>query len=173
MNQFILDLFGKLQSTFGIIILILVLLEWILLTVTKKMESHKEGFVNVISYLIEGIPYILFGKILIVGTMLYLYEYRLFTLGYDWYVWILGYVLYDFMFYFLHYVGHKVRFFWCIHGVHHTAEEMKMTVAVRGSFLIFLHMPHTVIWLPFLGFDPFMILIIEQIANLYLSLIHI
>ncbi|KAA1246369.1 sterol desaturase family protein [Aquimarina sp. RZ0] len=167
MNESILILLDKLRSTLGIVIILLVIVEWSILTITRKIESHKEGFVNITSYPIEGIPYILFGKVVILGTMAWLYEHRLFTLGYGWYVWLLGYILYDFMFYFLHYIGHKVRFFWCIHGVHHTAEEMKMTVAVRGSFLIFIHMPHTIIWLPFLGFDPFMILIIEQVANLY------
>ncbi len=162
--QIVLD---KFQSISGIIVLTLVAIEWIVLFLTKKIESHKEGVVNILSYMLESIPYILFGKIIILGTMMWVYEHRIFTLGYEWYVWILAYVIYDFVFYALHYMGHKVRFFWCIHGVHHTAEEMKLTVAVRGSFLIFLHMPHTILWLPILGFDPFMIFIIELIANLY------
>lgn len=167
MNETVLSFLESLRSISGLIIVFLVLLEWGILLYTRKIESNKEGFVNIISYFIEGIPYILFGKILIIGTMMWVYEHRLFTLGYSWYIWVLAYVAYDFMFYVLHYLGHKVRFFWCIHGVHHTAEEMKTTVAVRGSFLIFIHMPHTILWLPILGFDPLMILIVEQIANLY------
>lgn len=58
--------------------------------------------------------------------MLWSYSHRLFTLGFD-----------DFMLWFVHLIGHQVRFFWCIHGVHHTAEEMKMSVTIRGSFLGF------------------------------------
>ncbi|MDY8135935.1 sterol desaturase family protein [Aquimarina sp. 2201CG5-10] len=167
MNEAILELLDKFQSISGILVISLIVIEWVILLFTKKIESNKEGFVNLISYAIEAIPYVLFGKIVILGTMMWVYEYRVFTLGYEWYIWILAYVLYDFMFYLMHFIGHKVRFFWCIHGVHHTAKEMKTTVAVRGSFLIFIHMPHTILWLPFLGFDPFMILIIELIANLY------
>ncbi len=167
MNEAIQILEDKLQGIFGIVIIFLVIIEWVVLFITKHIKSHKEGGVNIISYLLQSIPYVLLGRIVILGGMLWVYEYRLFTLGYDWYIWILAYLLYDFMFYVLHFLGHKVRFFWCIHGVHHTAEEMKLTVAVRGSFLIFLHMPHTVIWLPILGFDPFMIFIVEAIANLY------
>ncbi len=167
MNEAIQIALEKSQSASGILIITLVVIEWIVLFLTKKIESHKEGVVNILSYVLESIPYIFFGKILILGTMMWVYNHRLFTLGYEWYIWVLAYVLYDFMFYALHFLGHKVRFFWCIHGVHHTAEEMKMTVAVRGSFMIFIHMPHTILWLPILGFDPFMIFIIELIANLY------
>ncbi|WP_025662996.1 sterol desaturase family protein [Aquimarina megaterium] len=167
MNETIQIWLDKFQSISGIVIITLVVIEWVILFITRKIESHKEGVVNIVSYILESIPYIFLGKIVILGIMMWGYEYRLFTLGYEWYIWVLAYFLYDFMFYVLHFIGHKIRFFWCIHGVHHTAEEMKLTVAVRGSFLIFLHMPHTILWLPLLGFDPFMIFIIELIANLY------
>lgn len=160
-------LLGKMQSVFGYIVLGLVVLEWVILVVTRKMESNREGWVNIFSYVLDSIPPIFLGKVLIFGAMMWLYEYRLFTLGYAWYIWILAYFVYDFMFWLIHYLGHQVRFFWCIHGVHHTAEEMKLTVAVRGSFLGILHMPLTIIPLPLLGFDPFMLFIVEAIARLY------
>lgn len=159
--------FENFGSTSGIIFVSLVALEWIILAVTKKIESHKEGVVNLLSYMIELTPYMLLGNIVIFGFMNWGYQYRLFTLGYDWYVWVLCYLLYDLFFYTTHYLGHQVRFFWCIHGVHHTAEEMKLTVAVRGSFVGILLTPHNILWLPFLGFDPFMVLIIDSIASLY------
>ncbi|SHL44755.1 Sterol desaturase/sphingolipid hydroxylase, fatty acid hydroxylase superfamily [Chitinophaga jiangningensis] len=158
---------GKMQGVFGYVVLGLVVLEWVILVLTRKMESNREGWVNIFSYVLDSIPPIFLGKILIFGTMMWLYEYRLFTLGYAWYIWILAYFVYDFMFWLIHYLGHKVRFFWCIHGVHHTAEEMKLTVAVRGSFLGILHMPLTILGLPLLGFDPFMLFIVEAIARLY------
>ncbi len=167
MNESIGLLFGKLSNIFGIIVLLLITIEWIILWVSNKMESHKEGWVNLFSYALESIPYLFLGRIVIFGSMLFIYQYRIFTLGFEWYVWILAYFLYDFMFYVVHFFGHQMRFFWCIHGVHHTAKEMKLTVAVRGSFLGFLHSPHTVIWLPILGFDPYIIFIVEAIARLY------
>ncbi len=72
-----------------------------------------------------------------------------------------------FFFYIIHLLGHKVRLFWCIHGVHHTAEEMKLSVAVRGSFIDIILTPHNIIWLPLLGFDPFMVLIVDGVARMY------
>ncbi|WP_211092797.1 sterol desaturase family protein [Chitinophaga varians] len=160
-------LLGKMQTVFGYIVLGLVILEWVILVISKKMESNREGWVNVVSYVLDSFPYFFLGKFVVFGTMMWMYEYRFFTLGYAWYIWILAYLTYDFMFWLVHYLGHKVRFFWCIHGVHHTAEEMKLTVAVRGSFLGILHIPLTVIALPVLGFDPFMIFICEAVARLY------
>ncbi|SFD62448.1 Sterol desaturase/sphingolipid hydroxylase, fatty acid hydroxylase superfamily [Chitinophaga sp. CF118] len=167
MNNALVMLLGKLQGVFGYIVLGLVIIEWIVLVVTKKMESNKEGWVNVLCYVLESVPYFFLSKVVIFGTMMWMYEHRFFTLGNAWYIWILAYLVYDFMFWLVHFLGHKVRFFWCIHGVHHTAEEMKLTVAVRGSFFGILHIPLTVIWLPILGFDPFMIFIAEAIARLY------
>ncbi|MCW3464208.1 sterol desaturase family protein [Chitinophaga nivalis] len=160
-------LLGKIQSVFGYIVLSMVVVEWVVLVISKKMESNREGWVNVLSYVLDTIPYFLLGKIVIFGTMVWMYDMRFFTLGYAWYIWIIAYLVYDFMFWLVHLLGHQVRFFWCIHGVHHTAEEMKLSVAVRGSFVGFLHIPLTIIWLPILGFDPFMLFIVEAIAKLY------
>lgn len=159
-------LFEDLQGTFAIIFIVLVAVEWIALAITKKIQSNKSGFINLLSYFVELIPYF-FIDFLFWGFMIWSYQYRIFSLGHAWYVWILCYIVYDFLFYVIHYLGHQVRFFWCIHGVHHTAEEMKLTVAVRGSFFGFLLTPHNTIWLPLLGFDPFMVLIIDGIAKLY------
>ncbi|WP_024740268.1 sterol desaturase family protein [Tenacibaculum maritimum] len=165
-------LFEQLESKLAFIFLFSVVLEWVILVINNKINSNKSGFVNLLSYFVELLPYFILD-VFFFGIMLWLYNYRLFDLGTSWYVWVLCYVLYDLLFYIIHYLGHRVRFFWCIHGVHHTAEEMKMTVAVRGSFLGFLLTPHNTIWLPLLGFDPFMVLIIDGIAKIYGLFEHI
>ncbi|CAA0226089.1 sterol desaturase family protein [Tenacibaculum maritimum] len=165
-------LFEQLESKLAFIFLFSVVLEWVILVINNKINSNKSGFVNLLSYFVELLPYFILD-VFFFGIMLWLYNYRLFDLGTSWYVWVLCYVLYDLLFYIIHYLGHRVRFFWCIHGVHHTAEEMKMTVAVRGSFLGFLLTPHNTIWLPLLGFDPFMVLIVDGIAKIYGLFEHI
>ncbi|CAA0152524.1 sterol desaturase family protein [Tenacibaculum maritimum] len=165
-------LFEQLESKLAFIFLFSVVLEWVILVINNKINSNKSGFVNLLSYFVELLPYFVLD-VFFFGIMLWLYNYRLFDLGTSWYVWVLCYVLYDLLFYIIHYLGHRVRFFWCIHGVHHTAEEMKMTVAVRGSFLGFLLTPHNTIWLPLLGFDPFMVLIVDGIAKIYGLFEHI
>ncbi|BDD03803.1 sterol desaturase family protein [Aureibacter tunicatorum] len=167
MGQALELLLDTLNNRLAIVMLCMVALEWLFLAVRKCIKSHKEGLVNLLSYVIESLLYIFLGPILLYGFMVWIYQYRIFTLGYEWYIWVIAFLLYDFMFYAVHYLGHKVRLFWCIHGVHHTAREMKLTVAVRGSFLGFFHTPLTIIFLPVLGFDPFMIYIVETFGKFY------
>ncbi|RBW56754.1 sterol desaturase family protein [Tenacibaculum sp. E3R01] len=163
---------GQLQHM-SLIVLILMLVEWGILIITNYVESKKEGIVSIISYLIQSIPYFLLSKVMIVGTMFWLYEHRFFDLNFEWYVWIVGYLLYDFTVFFIHFLGHKVRVLWCIHGVHHTAEDMNLTVVARGSIFDFVFTPFNFIWLPILGFHPLMIFIIEPIARLYATYSHL
>lgn len=170
--ELIETLLGKLQYM-SLIVLILMLVEWILLLITNFVEDKKEGIVSIISYLVQSIPYFLLSKIMIVGTMFWLYEHRLFNLGFQWYYWIAAFLVYDFMVFFIHFLGHKIRFLWCIHGVHHTAEDMNLTVVARGSIFDFFFTPFNFIFLPILGFHPLMIFVIEPIARLYASYVHI
>lgn len=160
-------IFGDLSYTLRFVVYGFIVLEWLVLWWSKKMESHKEGWVNMFSYGIESLPYLIFGRIVIFGIMQFTYEHRFFSMGSEWYVWILAFLVYDLAFYIVHFLGHQVRLFWCIHGVHHTAEEMKLTVAIRGSFLGFLLSPHTILWLPLFGFNPFMIFIVDSISRFY------
>ncbi|CAL2085009.1 sterol desaturase family protein [Tenacibaculum sp. 190524A05c] len=157
----------------SLIVLVLMLLEWGILIFSNYIESKKEGVVSIVSYLVQSIPYFLLSKVLIVGVMFGLYNFRIFELGFEWYYWIIAYLLYDFTVFFIHFLGHKVRFLWCIHGVHHTAEEMNLTVVARGSIFDVFFTPFNFIWLPILGFHPFMIFVIEPIARLYATLTHI
>ncbi len=166
------NLVGQLEHM-SVIVLILMLVEWGILILTNFVERKKEGVVSIVSYLVQSIPYFLLSKVFIVGTMFLLYEYKLFNLGFQWYVWVIAYFLYDFTVFFIHYLGHKVRVLWCIHGVHHTAEDMNLTVVARGSIFDVFFTPFNFIWLPLLGFHPLMIFIIEPVARLYATLTHV
>jgi len=156
----------------SVIVLVLMIIELVILFITNYVEKKKEGLVSILSYLIQSIPYFLLSKVFIVGSMFWLYEHRLFDMNFKWYSWILAFLLYDFTVFFIHFLGHKVRILWCIHGVHHTAEEMNLTVVARGSIFDVFFTPFNFIWLPILGFHPFMIFVIEPIARLYATLSH-
>jgi len=156
----------------SVIVLVLMIVELVILFITNYVEKKKEGLVSIISYLVQSVPYFLLGKIFIVGTMFFLYEHRVFDMNFKWYSWVLAFLLYDFTVFFIHFLGHKVRVLWCIHGVHHTAEEMNLTVVARGSIFDVFFTPFNFIWLPILGFHPFMIFVIEPIARLYATLSH-
>jgi sterol desaturase/sphingolipid hydroxylase (fatty acid hydroxylase superfamily) len=57
--------------------------------------------------------------------------------------------------------------------VHHQPKEMKLSVGFRGSFLDFLMTPHNIIWMPLLGFNPVMVLVVDAFAKMYGVLVHI
>ena len=159
---------SKMAPTFMTIVsLIIVILEWITLTMTKKIESHKEGIINIYSAALTYIPIFITNKLITISLMFWVYQYRLFYLKFDWYVWILAYIGYDFMSYVIHYLSHRVRLFWCIHTVHHSPKEMKASVAFRGSFAEFILAPHLILWLPILGFHPLLIIIVDGVGQLY------
>ena len=163
---------SKLTQNSAIFVYSIILVEWLFLWRIQIIKKHKETVVNLFSYFIESIPYLLLGPIVILGIMNFSYSIRIFTFGTEWYVWVLAFFALDFGRWFIHFLGHKVRLFWCIHGVHHTPKEMSFSVTVRGSFLGFLLSPHSFIWLPLLGFNPIMVIIVDTICRVYVVLEH-
>lgn len=67
-------------------------------------------------------------------------------------VWVLGFVLYDFCYYWLHRLSHEVNFLWAAHVVHHSSEEYNLTTALRqtsGGILGWVfYLPMAVIGIP-------------------------
>ncbi|NLR93796.1 sterol desaturase family protein [Flammeovirga agarivorans] len=166
------DFSTNLKGKSAIFVYSIIFIEWFFLWRIQVIKKHKETLVNIFSYVIESLPYLLLGPIVILGIMNFTYEHRIFTLGTEWYVWLAAFLLLDFGRWFIHFLGHKIRILWCIHGVHHTPKEMSFSVTVRGSFLGILLSPHSFIWLPILGFNPFLVLIVDTICRVYVVLEH-
>jgi sterol desaturase/sphingolipid hydroxylase (fatty acid hydroxylase superfamily) len=117
----------------------------------------------------------LFTKALIFGIYTFLYEnFRFFTLDMSqWWVWVLAFFADDFSYYWFHREAHLIRWFWASHKVHHSSEKYNLATALRqtwtgnasGSFVFYL-------WMPFVGFNPIVILTMQQISLLYQYWIH-
>ncbi|MCV6638679.1 sterol desaturase family protein [Candidatus Albibeggiatoa sp. nov. NOAA] len=152
--------------------IVIVAVEWLVLARLRRIEQHREGWVNIFCGAASFFPVFLLNIIIIMTVMFAFYEMRLFDLGLDWYVWILAYIAYDFMSFIVHLASHKVRLLWCMHSVHHSPKEMKASVSFRGSFADFLVTPHTTLWLPLLGFHPFMVILMEGVGLLYGIFLH-
>lgn len=167
MEKLLAPLADTLPMYVSIAAVVVVALEWIALTLVEKVDSHKEGWVNVAGAALSFLPTFAINALLSVVIMFWLYQFRLFDLGLQWWVWILAYVAYDFMSFTIHLASHKVRILWCMHSVHHSPKEMKASVSFRGSWADFLVTPHTTLWLPLLGFHPLMIMIVEGLGMIY------
>jgi len=169
-----LEFFAEnLPKTLTIVILTIVVIEWIGLTLLNKIERQKESWVNVFSAGLAFIPIFLITKIVFLVIMFWAYENRFFHFEFEWYSWIFAWIIYDFSFWLMHFLSHKVRLLWCLHNVHHSAKEMKLSVGFRGSLFDVFLVPHTFIWLPILGFHPFLVLIVDAVGKLYGVAVHI
>lgn len=156
------------------LLFLLIFAELLVLWLRKRWSTKKESWVSVASFGLGLLPYYAFFAVLQFEIMTWLYDHaRLFTLGGAWYVWILAFIAYDLAWWLVHFAAHKVRFLWCIHGVHHTPTDMNLSVAIRGSVFDFFQYAHVVIWLPLLGFHPFMVMSVDVMARLYGLITHL
>jgi len=115
----------------------------------------------------------LISKVLVFAIFYYLYDnFRLFTIPFVWWAWVLILFAEDLIYYWFHRTSHLSRFFWASHIVHHSSQRYNLSTALRqtwtGSFLSF------VFWLPLplLGFHPVMILAQMSISLIYQYWIH-
>lgn len=113
------------------------------------------------------------NRVLFIGLMQLVWSYRLLDLGLGPVAWIAAFLLYDFCFYVAHRAGHDVRLLWCFHSVHHTDERMQLTTAIRGSVLDFVYLPWFFVWIPILGIDPVLVLLVEVFGRLWGVAVHI
>ena len=55
--------------------------------------------------------------------------------SFTWYWFIYAYIVWELSHFVYHYLGHKVRLFWCLHSTHHAPEQMNLTVSFAHFFL--------------------------------------
>lgn len=171
--------YGKLKTYDGIVSLIypiiplLILLEFILGLVYKKPQTkvYKAAFMIYVFNRIVG-RFIAIGMVgLIIG---WLQPVALFQTTGTWYWFIYGYIIWEFAHFIYHYLGHKVRLFWCFHATHHTPEEMNLSVTHAHFFLEapYADTIRTSICI-LLGISPELLFLIMFIDGTYGAFIHV
>lgn len=107
---------------------------------------------------------------LLVGSMFFFYQYRFFTLNDmlpPWAVFLVALFVIDLAFYVWHRASHEVRFLWAIHLCHHSSEEMNFTVAFRQAVFAPLFKIPFFGFLPILGLDPSVIVVVGAISTFW------
>ncbi len=115
-----------------------------------------------------------FLKVLAVGVYAWVFaHFSVFKLPADniW-VWVSGLLLYDFLYYWLHRMGHETSLLWAAHVVHHQSEEYNLSTALRqtstGSLFGWIfYLPLAV-----LGYPVEIFIIIALIDLLYQFWVH-
>ncbi|MFM5923544.1 MAG: sterol desaturase family protein [Novosphingobium sp.] len=110
---------------------------------------------------------------LVAAAAFWLYDHRLFTLGWGWAVWIGCFVLDDFNYYWAHRTGHRVRWFWASHVNHHSSQHYNLSTALRQTWTGFVALSFVFrIWPAFFGFHPAMIAFCGGINLIYQFWFH-
>jgi sterol desaturase/sphingolipid hydroxylase (fatty acid hydroxylase superfamily) len=101
------------------------------------------------------------------------YQYRLFDIGWAWYVFVVAFVLDDLAYYVFHRTAHRVRWFWASHVIHHSSQHYNLTTALRQTWTGFISLSF-LFRLPLLliGFPWEMLVLVAGINLVYQFWIH-
>lgn len=114
----------------------------------------------------------LFGGF-IYAAALWLYAHRVADIPFAWWAWLAMLVLDDFNYYWVHRIGHRVRWLWAAHVNHHTSQHYNLSTALRQTWTGFFAFSFALrIWPAFIGFSPAMILTVGAINTIGQFWIH-
>lgn len=155
-------------TVFAIPVFIALIIVEVLINAKKNLNLYrfKDSAAN-ISMGLGSVVIGLLTKTFAFFVFLWIYQFRLFEIPNTWWMWGLLLLADDVTFYWYHRLAHQIRFFWAAHVQHHSSEYMNFSVALRQSwgepFIKFLFW----LWLPFIGFHPIYILIMQAISLVY------
>lgn len=115
----------------------------------------------------------LLSKMVFLGALNLVYSCKIGNLGFGVGIWVLAQLGSDISFYWFHRISHQTNWFWASHVVHHSSENYNFSTALRlpwtamfsGQFIFWM-------WMPFFGFNPFMVIIASQLTQVYQFWIH-
>lgn len=103
--------------------------------------------------------------------------YGLFDIGIEWskywWAWILCFVLDDLTYYWIHRGGHRIRWMWAAHVIHHSSQHYNLSTALRQTWTGFFALGFLFSWPMFLlGFPPEMVFFCGGLNLIYQFWIH-
>lgn len=137
----------------------------------RKLYTTRDTWTN-IYLMVAAIVINLCMKYATFKLLEYCYQFRLFEISNFWLYWIVLILTQDFLYWFLHTVGHYVRFFWAMHVTHHSSEHFNLTTGFRSTvfeplYRVFFYLP-----LAFMGFTAVDILFAYLVTQIYGNLVH-
>ena len=110
---------------------------------------------------------------LVLTGALWLWQFRVMTVGWTWWALGLCFVLDDFNYYWAHRTGHRVRWFWASHVNHHSSQHYNLSTALRQTWTGFIALSFVFrVWPVLLGFPPAMIAAVGGVNLIYQFWIH-
>nr|WP_294813488.1 sterol desaturase family protein [uncultured Sphingomonas sp.] len=103
----------------------------------------------------------------------WVWQFRLFEIGYAWYWFAIAFVLDDLAYYVFHRSAHRVRWFWASHVIHHSSQHYNLSTALRQTWTGFFSLAF-LFRLPLflIGFPPAMVFFVAGLNLIYQFWIH-
>ncbi len=151
----------------------LMLLEyWVCIKQKKQLFQFNEAIANINVGIGERL-----SDVLTTGAFFYVFSwihqhFALFSIPSTIFTWVFLFLLTDLLWYWYHRFGHEVNIFWSAHVVHHQSEDYNFTVSARIT--VFQAIARGIFWsfLPLIGFEPSMIVILLLIHGAYPFFTH-
>ena len=124
--------------------------------------DKNESRVNIIIAFI-GVLVNLSVKGMMLSIFLWASSYSYFDLGNSIQTWVALFLLNDLQFYLFHVLGHKSRFFWAMHVIHHSSTKYNLTTAIRTPFTNSIFRFTSLLPLVLIGFDPLMVVWMDSL----------
>lgn len=175
MNQagFYENLLQQLSRWLPVYFAALVLIETVVLLIRFKQVFGRETRVNLLTGFITIVIQAMLKTFLLAGIYPAVYEHRLWNIGLGLPAWVIGFFLYTFLQFATHYMYHKIRLFWCLHEVHHSATEMNVTTGLRTSIFDVVSLDLLYLLIPLVGVHPIMYFILYTMNKFWGTFIHI
>ena len=129
-----LNTLNGITSALGPLIPIILIIEIIRAVIYKRFRGRDYKVIFII-YVFNSFV----GRFISIAAVAFcigLFEkYAVFKTSFTWYWFIYGYIVWELAHFVYHYLGHKVRLFWCLHSTHHAPENMNLSVTYAHFFL--------------------------------------
>lgn len=155
-----------------IVLLAIVVAEVLVDYFSHRKRDYQETLSNFGVGIVENILSNTIVQTVGVFVLLTLAQFRFFTLEIDVWTWFLAVLLTDFMYYWWHRMGHRVRFMWASHSAHHSSTDYNLSTALRLPWIEDLFLWILLIPVVLLGFNPLQVLIAGNIVSYYQIWIH-
>lgn len=100
-------------------------------------------------------------------------NFAFFDLGTAWWVFVLAFILDDLAYYWVHRMGHRMRWMWAAHVIHHSSQHYNLSTALRQTWTGFFT-PGILFKMPIflLGIEPAIVFFCAGLNLIYQFWIH-
>lgn len=166
-------IYNSLKQFMPIYVISFIALEFLYNLYNNKNFLVREVRINVVSGLLVIVTQSLLQYVMLARLNPFIYQHRLVNLDIGVYQFVVCFFLYTFLQYCSHYLSHKVRFFWCLHEVHHSALQMNTSTGIRNSIFDVISTDVLYLLIPLLGVEPIVFLITYSCLKIWGTFIHI